>query len=261
MEFKTIGYALEGGIARVTLNRPERLNALTLEMIGELQHALGMAAAAQPPVRALCITGAGRGFSSGHDLASPRKAYPEDPREPLRDYYIPLIQLLRALPFPTIAVVNGACAGAGMGIALACDFVVAGRSAYFLPAFVNMGLVPDSGVSGLLASKLGEARATALLMLGERFSAEDATSWGLVWKCVADEELADTADALVQKLATGPTQTYAAIKRLMRNAATNPLPVQMQAEAEAQATIRLSADSMEAKRAFLERRKPEFTGL
>ncbi|MES2986391.1 MAG: enoyl-CoA hydratase-related protein [Pseudomonadota bacterium] len=261
MEFKTIGYAIGGGIARVTLNRPERLNALTLEMIGELQHALGLAASAQPVVRALQITGAGRGFSSGHDLASPRKAYPDDPREPLRDYYMPLIQMLRTLPFPTVAVVNGACAGAGMGIALACDLVIAARSAYFLPAFVNMGLVPDSGVSGLLASRIGEARATALLMLGERFSAEDAAAWGLVWQCVADEQLADAAGALLDKFANGPTQTYAAIKRLMRTATSNPLQVQMQAEADAQATIRLSADSQEAKRAFLERRKPEFTGL
>jgi 2-(1,2-epoxy-1,2-dihydrophenyl)acetyl-CoA isomerase len=157
-------------------------------------------------------------------------------------------------------VVNGPCVGASIGLALACDIVIASRSAYFLPAFVNIGLVPDSGVSSLLTAKLGPGRAGAAMMLGERISAEDAERWGLIWKCVADEELAGEAAALTDKLSSGPTRTYAAIKKLTRSAATNALSEQMQIEAETQAQIRQTRDTQEAKQAFLERRKPVFTG-
>ena len=260
MTFETIRYEIAGGVGRITLNRPDRLNALTYPMIEELHRVFRRIAAATDGVRALVITGAGRGFSSGADVLAPRPEDPAEPKESLRDYYNPAYQLLRSLPVPTIAAVNGPCAGAGMSLALTCDIVVAARSAYFLAAFVNIGLVPDAGASWLLTQRLGAARAAGMMLLGERISAEQAQAWGLIWQCVPDAELEATAEALARKLASGPTVAHGFIKQLVRSADANALPVQMQMESELQARVRSTEDVAEARRAFAEKRAPVFKG-
>lgn len=260
MKLESIRYEASGGVARITLNRPDRLNALTFPMLEELALVLRRIAAGRDAIRAVVVTGAGRGFSSGADVVAPRPADPDDPKQSLRDYYNPAYQLLKNLPVPTIAAVNGPCAGAGMSLALTCDIVVAARSAYFLAAFVNIGLVPDAGASWLLPHRLGSARATGMMLLGERVSAEQAEHWGLIWKCVADDELLSTVDHLALKLAAGPTTAHALIKQLVRAAGQNSLPSQLQLEGELQELARSTADAAEARKAFAEKRPPVFEG-
>jgi 2-(1,2-epoxy-1,2-dihydrophenyl)acetyl-CoA isomerase len=260
MKFESIRYAVADGVGRITLDRPERLNALTYPMLEELHQVFRRVAADKDGVRALLITGAGRAFSSGADVVAPRPEDPEHPKESLRDYYNPAYQLLRNLPVPTIAAVNGPCAGAGMSLALTCDIAVAAQSAYFLAAFVNIALVPDAGASWWVTHRIGQARAAGMLLLGERVPAPDAERWGLIWKCVPDEELASTADALAHQLASGPSRTYDYIKQLLRAAGTNDLLQQMQMESELQARIKTTADADEARRAFAEKRPPRFQG-
>jgi 2-(1,2-epoxy-1,2-dihydrophenyl)acetyl-CoA isomerase len=260
MTFETIRYEVAGAVGRITLNRPDRLNALTYQLIDELNLVLRRIAAGKDGVRAVVMTGAGRGFSSGADLVTPRPTDPENPRESLRDYYNPTYQLLRNLPIPTIAMVNGPCAGAGMSLALTCDIVIAARSAYFLAAFINVALVPDAGASWLLANRIGSARAAGMMMLGDKIAAEQAERWGMIWKCVADDELAAETDTVAQKLATGPSKSHGLIKQLVRAAAQNTLPGQMQLESELQAVARVSDDAKEARTAFREKRPPVFKG-
>lgn len=260
MNLQTIRYEAAGAVGRITLNRPDRLNALTFQLIDELHLVLRRIAAGRDGIRAVVITGAGRGFSSGADLMAPRPSDPEDPKENLRDYYNPAFQLLKNLPMPTIAAVNGPCAGAGMSLALTCDIVLAARSAYFLAAFVNIGLVPDAGSSWLLPHRIGSAKATGMMMLGEKVPAEQAEQWGLIWKCLPDEELLPEADKMAQKLATGPTKSHGLIKQLIRASAQNSLPSQMLMESELQAQARASEDVAEARKAFAEKRSPVFKG-
>jgi len=260
MSFESIRYDVSAGVGRITLYRPDRLNALTYPMIEELHCVLRRIAGGKDEVRSVVITGAGRGFSSGADVVVARPEDPDNPKESLRDYYNPAYQLLRNLPVPTIAAVNGPCAGAGMSLALTCDIVVAARSAYFLAAFVNIGLVPDAGASWLLTHRLGTARAAGMMLLGERISAEQAASWGLIWKCVPDEELRTETDTLAAKLATGPTAAYGFIKQLARAADKSSLPEQMQLESELQARVRTTEDAGEARRAFADKRPPVFKG-
>ena len=260
MNFETIRYDNAGAVGRITLNRPDRLNALTYQMIEELHLVLRRIAAGKDAVRAVVITGAGRGFSSGADVIAPRSEDPENPKESLRDYYNPAYQLLKNLPVPTIAAVNGPCAGAGMSLALTCDIVIAARSAYFLAAFVNIGLVPDAGASWLLPHRIGSAKATGMMLLGEKIPAEQADGWGLIWKCVPDDELLHEADRLAHKLSRGPTKSYGLIKQLIRAAELNSLPTQMQLESEFQALVRTSEDVAEARKAFAEKRPPVFKG-
>lgn len=260
MNFQSIRYEVVDAIGRVTLNRPDRLNALTYPMIEELHQVFRRVAADTDGVRALLITGAGRAFSSGADVVAPREDDPDNPKNSLRDYYNPAYQLLKNLPVPTIAAVNGPCAGAGMSLALTCDIVVAARSAYFLAAFVNIALVPDAGASWLLPQRLGNAKAAGMMLLGEKIPADDAERWGLIWKCVSDEELAAEADRIARKFAAGPTRTYASIKQLLRAADANSLPQQMQMESELQAVVRMSEDAVEARRAFAEKRPAVFKG-
>lgn len=260
MNFKTIRYEVSGAVGRITLNRPDRLNALTIELIEELHLVLRRIAAGNDGIRALVITGAGRGFSSGADLLAPRPGSPDDPKESLRDYYIPAYQVLSGLRVPTIAAVNGPCAGAGMSLALTCDVVIAARSAYFLAAFVNVGLVPDAGASWLLPRRIGNARASGMMLLGERIPAEQAEQWGMIWKCVPDEAFASEVERLADKLAHGPTRSYELIKQLVRASAHNQLPAQMQLEGELQLLARASEDVAEARNAFAEKRPPAFKG-
>lgn len=260
MGFNTINYRLESGIANVALNRPDRLNALTVEMLEELNKVFRQLASGKDGARALLLTGAGKGFCSGADLVAPRLADAEDPREVLRDYYNPTYQILKNLGIPTIAAVNGPCVGAGMSLALSCDVVLAAKSAYFLAAFANIGLVPDAGASWLLPRLLGNARATGMMLLGDKIPAEQAEQWGLIWRSTSDDALLMESEKLAQKLSAGPTKAYGLIKQLIRMSDQNSLPSQMQMENEFQGIAKTTEDVAEARKAFSEKRPPLFKG-
>jgi 2-(1,2-epoxy-1,2-dihydrophenyl)acetyl-CoA isomerase len=193
MHYETIQFELKDGIARLTLNRPDRLNSFTQAMHLEVRHALAVTAT-DPTARVLVLTGAGRGFCAGQDLADRAVAPGEEAKRPdlgdsVEQYYAPLVLSLRALPMPVICAVNGVAAGAGANLALACDIVLAARSASFIEAFCKLGLIPDTGGTYHLPRLIGQARATGLAMLGEKLSAEKAEQWGLIWKCVDDDQL------------------------------------------------------------------------
>ena len=251
----------ETGYRVVTLNRPERLNAFTDAMHEELRAALEEAEA-DGDCRALMITGAGRGFCAGQDL-NDRLLKPGEkpvPRESLEKYYNPLVRKLRALPFPVVAAVNGVAAGAGANVALACDIVIAGKSASFTQSFARIGLVPDSGGTCMLPRLIGEARARALMLTAQPLPAERAAEWGMIWRCVADAELMPEATALCAQFATAPTQGLALIKRALAASATNSLDDQLDLERDLQREAVMSPDYAEGVRAFMEKRKPQFRG-
>jgi len=245
----------------ITLNRPERLNAFNDAMHEALRDAIARAEADES-CRALLITGAGRGFCTGQDL-SDRLLRPGEkplPRKSLEIYYNPLVRKLRALPFPVIAAVNGVAAGAGCNIALACDIVLAARSASFTQSFARIGLIPDSGGTWLLPRLVGEARARALALLAEPLPAEKAEQWGLVWKCVDDAALAGEARKLCEHFAAAPTQGLALIKRALDASAGNSFDVQLDLERDLQREANMTPDYAEGVRAFMEKRKPNFSG-
>jgi len=242
---------------KLVLNRPERLNALDTEMHRALRSALDEAEA-DPACRAVLLSGAGRGFCAGQDLAD--TAALADLEATIATYYNPLIRKIRALPMPVVCAVNGIAAGAGANIALACDIVLAARSAKFIQAFVKIGLVPDSGGTFLLPRLIGEARARALAMLGEPVSAEQAEAWGMIWKCVDDEKLSSEAEALAAHLARQPTAAIALMKRAFAAGARNELDAQLALECDLQAEAGRTADYAEGVRAFLEKRAPRFSG-
>ena len=250
-------------VARVTLNRPERLNSFTVAMHEALAAALDAVEGADPPVRALLLDAAGRGFCAGQDLGD-RSVDPggeaPDLGESLERRYNPLVRRLRALPMPVVCAVNGVAAGAGANIALGCDIVIAARSASFVQPFCRLGLVPDSGGSWLLPRILGTPRAMGLAMLGERIDAERAKAWGLIWDCVDDDDLAATASALAARLATQPTAGLARLKRAIHAAAGNTLDEQLDLERDAQREAGRSEDYREGVAAFTEKREPRFTG-
>jgi len=258
MNYRSIRFELSGSIAVLTLARPEKLNALTPEMADEMRHALGHAEGA----RAVQIRGEGRAFCSGADLAE--VADRGDPGEgayrSLTDSYHPLIEDIAAHPLPIVAEVVGAAAGIGCSLALACDFRVAGQSAYFLQAFVNIGLVPDGGVSWLLPRLIGKARAAEMLMLGERLPAAKAAEWGLVHECVADDELGSRARVLAERLAAGPTRALGLAKANLAAGLDRSLSATLEAEAEAQREAAATGDAKEGIAAFLEKRAPRFRG-
>lgn len=258
MTYETLSLAVADGIARLTLNRPAALNALSMQMLVELRAALKQVVASHD-ARCLVLSGAGRGFCTGVDLTAPRAGLnPDDPDEFLRDYFVPPFRLLTSLGIPTIAAVNGPSAGAGMSLALSCDIVVAAESSYFLQPFVNIGLVPDLGSSWLLPHMVGQARAAGLMLLGEKLPAKTAAEWGLIWKCVDDTALAAEAQAIAAKFAGGARLSHARIKQLLRQAFQNDMGVQMQREVEYQRELFRSPDAMEARAAFAEKRKPVF---
>jgi 2-(1,2-epoxy-1,2-dihydrophenyl)acetyl-CoA isomerase len=249
------------GYRCITLNRPDRLNAFNEDMHRALAAGLD-AAEADASCRALLLTGAGRAFCAGQDL-SDRLAKPGETvvlGGALEQFYNPLIRKLRALPFPVVAAVNGVAAGAGANIALACDIVLAARSASFVQSFARVGLIPDSGGTFFLPRLVGMARARALALLAEPLPAEKAESFGLIWKAVADEALMDEAEKMCAHFATAPTYGLALIKRALDASAGNDLAAQLDLERDLQRAASLSPDYAEGVRAFMEKRKPNFTG-
>lgn len=245
------------GVATLTLARPDTLNALNAEMVDELRAAVGEVAGSD--ARSLLITGEGRGFSSGADLQS-GGGLPEDAGEALEKHFNPLIEALFDLPIPVVAAVNGPAAGAGCSIALTADIVVAARSAYFLQAFVNIGLIPDSGATWLLPRLAGRARAMEMMMLGERVSAEQALSWGLISRVVDDEHLESESLLLATRLAAGPTVALGLIRKLARAAQDVSLNEALTGERHAQREAGRTEDFKSAVAAFLEKRQPLFRG-
>src|SRR5687767_15580227 len=247
----------EAGVQTITLNRPEALNAFTPEMHKELRAALEQALD-DAAIRAVLLTGAGRGFCSGQDL-SQRKvepgAAPIDLSVSLGSYYNRLVRRLRELPKPVVCAVNGVAAGAGANIALACDLVVAARSATFVQSFARLGLVPDSGGTYFLPRLVGTARAMGLALLAEPLSAEDAERWGLIWKVLDDERLMPEATALARKLADGPTKAYGLIKKALHAASGSSLDSQLDLERDLQRDAGFSEDYRKAVAEFLEKRK------
>ncbi|HYJ53285.1 MAG TPA: enoyl-CoA hydratase-related protein [Allosphingosinicella sp.] len=241
----------------ITLNRPDSLNALSAAMLDEIRAAVD--SLPETGARCLLLRGEGRGFSSGADLAS-GGGLPDDVGAALEAHFNPLIEAVFALPIPVVAAVNGPCAGAGCSLALAADIVIAGRSAYFLQAFVNIGLIPDAGATWLLPRLAGRARAMEMMMLGERIPAEQALDWGMIARVVDDETLESEALALATRLAQGPTIAYGLIRRLARGAEHLPLTDALGAERIAQRDAGRTDDFKAAVISFLQKQKPRFDG-
>lgn len=260
--YEQIRFESEGGIARITLNRPDRLNSFTAQMHRELRDAMARVAA-DPAARVLLLTGEGRGFCAGQDLADRAVApgaEPVDLGASIETWYRPLVLALRELPMPVVCAVNGIAAGAGANLALACDLVVACRSASFLQAFCKIGLVPDTGGTYFLPRLIGTARAMGLAMLGDRIPADQAAAWGLIWRSVDDAEFKSTVDALLAHLAQAPTRGLAAIKRALYASASSTLGEQLDLERDLQRELGASADYREGVTAFLAKRPPRFSG-
>jgi len=258
MTYETIEFKLEGGIARLTLNRPDRLNSFTVRMHEEVADAL----ARLDEARVLVLTGAGRGFCAGQDLGD-RAVAPGtsvDLGHSVESYYNPLIRRLASLPFPVIARVNGVAAGAGANIALACDIVVAAKSAKFIQSFASIGLIPDSGGTWVLPRLVGQARALGLALTAEPLPAEKAADWGLIWKAVEDEMLDSEVDALAERFASAPTLGLARIKKMIRESWGHSLDEELDLQRDAMRELGFSSDYREGVSAFMEKRKPNFAG-
>jgi 2-(1,2-epoxy-1,2-dihydrophenyl)acetyl-CoA isomerase len=249
------------GVLRVTLNRPEKLNAFNPAVHEGLAAAMARAES-DPAIRCVLVTGAGRGFCAGADLGQRdmKSDAPIDLGASLETWYNPLVKRMRALPKPIVCAVNGVAAGAGANFALACDIVFAARSASFIQAFVKIGLVPDCGGTYFLPRLAGMQRAMALAMTGERLSAEDAERCGLIWKCVDDAQLAAQTEQFARELASGPTRSLGLIKKALYASAGNSLAAQLDLERDLQREVGKGADYREGVTAFLEKRKPSFKG-
>ena len=263
MSYQHILYAVDGGVARLTLNRPDRLNSFNDAMHAEVRDALSRVKASAG-LRVLLLTGAGRGFCAGQDLGDRAVAPGSEPVDlgaSIERNYKPLVLSLRGLPLPVVCAVNGVAAGAGANIALACDIVVAAKSASFVQAFSKIGLIPDSGGTYFLPRLVGSSRAMGLAMLGDKLSAEQAAAWGLIWKCVDDVEFPASVEALVQQLSTAATRGLAATKQAIYAAGANTLEAQLDLERDVQRVLGLSTDYREGVSAFAAKRPPRFTGI
>jgi 2-(1,2-epoxy-1,2-dihydrophenyl)acetyl-CoA isomerase len=262
MSYETIRFEVDEGAARLTLNRPDRLNSFTAQMHREVAEALYIVER-DVSVRALLMTGAGRGFCAGQDLAdrtvAPGEA-PVDLGESVERFYNPLIRRLTSLPKPVICAVNGVAAGAGANIALACDIVLAAKSARFIQSFAGIGLIPDSGGTWVLPRLAGHARALGMALTGQPIGAEQAEAWGLIWKSVDDDKLIDEANTLLTRFAAGPTLGLAETKRLIRTTWARTLDQELDLERDAMRELGRSEDYREGVAAFLEKRPPEFKG-
>ena len=261
MSYELIRFSLSDGVARLTFNRPDRLNSFTTAMHDEVRRALDDLD--RNGARVLVITGEGRGFCAGQDLgdrAVAPGAAPVDLGDSIERYYAPLIRRLRELPMPVIAAVNGVAAGAGANIALACDLVIAARSASFVQAFCKIGLIPDSGGTWMLPRLVGGARALGLAMLGDKLPAAQAAEWGLIWRCVEDAELAEQTDMLARQLAAAPTLALARTKQAIWGSATRTLSEQLDVERDMQRELGATADYAEGVAAFAAKRAPRFAG-
>jgi 2-(1,2-epoxy-1,2-dihydrophenyl)acetyl-CoA isomerase len=253
---------MKSGWRKLILNRPEKLNAVNTTMLTDMLRALSVAEA-DPATRTLLLTGNGRGFCAGQELGpdvTPGDDGPPDLETLAGTYHHEFVRRLRASRLPVVCAVNGVAAGAGASFALACDIVLAAKSARFVQAFVKIGLVPDSGASFFLPRSVGEARARALAMLGEAIDGATAASWGMIWKAVDDAELMAEAEALTASLARAPTAALSRIKQMFAAAAVNSLHEQLDLEARLQGESGRTADYAEGVRAFLEKRPPVFKG-
>lgn len=261
MSYETILFSVEQGIARLTLNRPDKLNSFNTAMHAEVRDALGRVAGEGG--RVLVLTGAGRGFCAGQDLGD-RAVAPGgqgvDLGDSIENYYKPLVLALRNLPLPVIAAVNGVAAGAGANIALACDLVIATRSSSFIQSFSKLGLVPDSGGTWVLPRLVGNARALGLALLGEKLSAEQAAQWGLIWRCVDDADFKDTIESLAAQLAVAPTRGLARTRQAIYESWEHTLQAQLDQERDFQRELGQSQDYKEGVAAFTAKRTPTFTG-
>ncbi len=258
MAYSDITFDLNDNLAVVTLNRPDKLNSTTRNMHTELRSAFDEIEASG--ARAVLLTGAGRAFCAGQDLADLRMDGPDEILELLEQDFNPLVARIRNLPMPVVCAVNGVAAGAGANLALACDIILAARSASFLQAFARIGLIPDAGGTWTLPRQVGEARAKGMAMLAEPVPAEKALEWGLIWQVCDDDDLMDDATRIASRLSRQPTKAFALIKQAINASSSHGFDTHLAVEAKLQAEAAASHDYGEGVTAFLEKRKPAFKG-
>jgi len=261
MTYQNILFDLSGGIARLTLNRPDKLNSFTAAMHGEVADALTRVE--REGARVLVLTGAGRGFCAGQDLSERQMAAdgtPPDLGETVEKFYAPLVRRLNALPLPVVVGVNGVAAGAGANLAFAGDIVIAKESASFIQSFCRLGLIPDTGGTYALPRLVGRARAMGLAMLGDKLGARQAQDWGLIWQCVPDDEFDAALERLVTHFASAPTRGLASTKHALQASLRNDLATQLDLERDLMRELGRSADYAEGVAAFLGKREPQFKG-
>lgn len=257
MEYHTLTFTLHDGVATITLNRPEKMNALSTQMRAEIAYAVSEAG---KTARVVVITGAGKAFCSGQDLGDRVSAANLDLERTLRDEYQPMLHAIVECPVPTIAAVNGPAAGAGANLALAADVVIAAESAYFLQAFARIGLIPDAGGTYVLPRTMGTAKAMGAALFADKITARQADDWGMIWEAVPDAEFEAQWQARAAHLAQGPTAAYGAIKKVIRGSWDNSMEDQLTLEAKQQGQCGKSRDFKEGVLAFTEKRPAQFEG-